>query len=403
MTRPEKAILDGTGLFSAYQPVVDLESGRVVGYEALARGLHGTPDDFLRLARKQDRSAEFDWRCREAAMVGALQANLGNSLTLFVNIEPDTPALCPPEYVDLIAEATSELRIVLEVTERAVVERPDELLRLVDWARERSWGIALDDVGENPASLAMMPFLEPDVIKLDLRLVRERPTSEIGLIMSAVLAQAERTGAVVVAEGVEDDDKRDAALALGATLGQGWMYGRPAALPADLPPVEQVVPLHRSWAMHDDPTPFTLLRSALPVRRATRGQVLRMAAHLEEQAVAWPEGPVVLSSFQPGETPHADTIARYSRLAEKGAFVAALRAGSSPLVGEGVRTAILPDGHAIGEEWSLVVVGPHYAGALVARQVTGDEHCYDHVVTHQRDLVVEVGRTLLRHVGGGAR
>jgi EAL domain-containing protein (putative c-di-GMP-specific phosphodiesterase class I) len=398
------AVLEGVGLRADYQPVVHLETGRVLGYEALARGPVGLEDPTVLLdaARREGRSAQFDWRCRDAAFAGAIEAGLGNSLTLFVNIEPDTAALVPVDYLERVAEAGSQLRIVLEVTERAVVEQPAELLRLVDWARERSWGIALDDIGEDPGSLAMMPFLEPDVIKLDLRLVKQRPTPEIGLIMSAVLAQAERTGAVIIAEGIEDDAGREAALALGATLGQGWLYGRPQALPAELQRVDDVVPLHRTWSARDDPTPFTIARAALPVRRASKAQLLGIAQHLEEQAVAWSDGPVVLSTFQVGEQVDETTLARYRELAVRGSFVAALRTGSELAVGTGVRTAALPDGHRLGDEWSVVVVGPHYAGALVARQLTADPDAgYDFVCTHRRELVVEAGRALLRHVSPG--
>ena len=392
------SFLDGVGLTVAYQPVVHLDSGETVGYEALARGPHD-PEEMLLRARQAGRIAEFDWRCRDGALAGGLEACLGNSLTLFVNVEPDTAAAIPEEHLERVEQATNGLRLVLEVTERAVVQHPAELLRLVDWARQRSWGIALDDIGEDPGSLAMMPFLEPDVIKLDLRLVQQRPSAEIGLIMSAVLAQAERTGAAIVAEGVEDDVMREAALALGATLGQGWLFGRPEALPDPLPSVDQVVHLHRSWSLREDPTPFSIVRSALPVRRADKAQLISIAAHLEEQAVAWSEGPVVLSTFQRGEDLDARTHERYRSLAGRGSFVAALRSGGALAIDDGVRTAALPDGHRLGDEWSVVVVGPHYAGALVARQVAEDQQeGYDYVVTHSRDLVVEAGRSLLRHV-----
>ena len=399
---PPTEVLPGAGLRAEYQPVVHLDTGQVVGFEALARGAEG-PQQMLAKARAAGRTAEFDWQCRCAALSGALEAGLGNSLTLFVNIEPDTPAGIPERCLELVEQGTQGLRIVLEVTERAVVHSPAELLQLVDWARQRSWGIALDDIGEDPASLAMMPFLEPDVIKLDLRLVQQRPSAEIGLIMSAVLAQAERTGAVIIAEGVEDDALREAALALGATYGQGWMYGAAQPLPADLPQVSQVVPLRRAWSQREDATPFSLVRSALPVRRGTKSQLLSIASHLEEQAVAWSEGPVVLSTFQDGETLDDTTSDRYARLAGRGSFVAALRTGVGMSVGEGVRAAVLPAGHRLGEEWSVVVVGPHYAGALVSRQVSPDPaDGYDFVVTHQRDLVVEVGRSLLRYVAPDA-
>ena len=100
-------------------------------------------------------------------------------------------------------------------------------------ASARSAGpIALDDVGADPTSLAFMPLLRPEVVKLDLRLVQERPGPAIAAIMNAVNAYAERTGALAARRG-----HRDAAAprrwpaALGARLGQGWLFGRPASEP----------------------------------------------------------------------------------------------------------------------------------------------------------------------------
>ena len=75
-----------------------------------------------------------------------------------------------------------------------------------------------------------MPLLRPDVIKLDLRLVQAQPTPEIAAIAGAVGAQAERTGATVLGEGIETEEQAQYARALGATLGQGYLFGRPGPL-----------------------------------------------------------------------------------------------------------------------------------------------------------------------------
>jgi EAL domain-containing protein (putative c-di-GMP-specific phosphodiesterase class I) len=392
------AVLDGTPLTAVYQPVVQLETGEVLGYEALGRGAQ-PPERLLRAARDAGCCGELDWAFRNTALRGALDAGLGSTLTLFVNVEPDSDVAVPPDCAPVLERAESSLRVVIEVTERAVVQRPAELLRLVDWARARGWGIALDDVGEDPASLAMMPFLEPDVIKLDLRLVQERPSPEIGTVMSAVTAQAERTGAQVVAEGIEDEADRQAALAMGATLGQGWLFGHPGPLPAVLPRPDDVVSLRRSWSVRDDPTPFSVVRAARGLRRGDKRLLLGIASHLEEQSLALTDAPVVLSTFEAGEDIEEETLRRYEALAARGCFVAALRTGDAPRVRDGTRGARLPDDHRLADEWSVVVVGPHYAGALVARraEAPGDAP-YDFAVTHDRELVVEAGRALLRHV-----
>ncbi len=401
---PLLGALEPGGIRILYQPIVELETGHVLGYEALARGPAGTPlEDPTTLfdaARREGVVDDLDWCCRRAALEGALRSEMGNSLTLFMNTEPDVGTEpVPARYEDLVSQAEHALRVVVEVTESAVVERPAALLQAIDWARDRSWGVALDDIGANPGSLAMMPFLEPDVIKLDMALVQGRPTEEIGMIVSAALAQAERSGAVIAAEGIETDDHLQAALAMGATIGQGWLFGRPAPLPAPLPAPGDVIPLLRGPAPRSELTPFSAVRAARAVRRGTKSTLVAMATHLEEQAIAWRDGPVILSTFQDGDRWDSQ---RYETLAEQGSFVVLLGHDMDDAPCSGVRGACLPDGHRLHDEWSVVVVGPHYAGALVARDLNDSgpeaDRRYDFAVTHDRNLVVEAGRALLRQL-----
>lgn len=124
---------------------------------------------------------------------------------------------------------------MVEITERAVAARPAELLWTAGWIREQGWAIALDDVGAEKASLALMPFLRPEIIKLDLSLIHREPSREGVRTISGVLAEAESTGARIIAEGIETLEHLDRALALGATLGQGWLFGRPWPATSCLP------------------------------------------------------------------------------------------------------------------------------------------------------------------------
>src|SRR4029453_11490950 len=101
--------------------------------------------------------------------------------------------------------------------------------------------IAIDDVGADPRSLALMPFLEPDVIKLDMRLVQAQPSAEIARVTHAVSAEAERSGARVIAEGIETEAHAHRAAALGADLAQGWLFGRPGPLPEAIPAAPAVI------------------------------------------------------------------------------------------------------------------------------------------------------------------
>ena len=121
--------------------------------------------------------------------------------------------------------------------------------------------MALDDVGAEPASLAVMPFVRPDVIKLDLRLVQGRTTAEVARIVNAVRAQAELTGARILAEGIETRRHAEIARTLGATIAQGYLYGRPGVLPPGAAPPGPPSSCSRS---RRPPTPARRSRSSPP-------------------------------------------------------------------------------------------------------------------------------------------
>lgn len=127
-------------------------------------------------------------------------------LTLFVNVEPAVLESARLEQLVVLAEqASGELQVVLEITERAIAERPAQLLATVSRLRAAGRRIALDDVGADDMSLAFMPLLRPDIVKLDLSLVQKRPAPAVAEIMNAVNAYAERSGAVLLAQGIEDE------------------------------------------------------------------------------------------------------------------------------------------------------------------------------------------------------
>jgi EAL domain-containing protein (putative c-di-GMP-specific phosphodiesterase class I) len=392
---------------SVYQPIVDLRTGDVVAYEALARGPAGTPLEspaalFAR-ARELGAEAEVDWSCRAAAFRGALQAQLPASVALFVNVEPRFLSTPPPAALEpVLDQARQRLQVVVEITERALVGDPAALMGEVRRLREAGWGIALDDVGAEPESLALMPFIEPDVIKLDLRLVQDRPSAEIAMVINAVSAQAERSGAVVLAEGIETEEHRQRALAMGATLGQGWLLGRPAALPGRFVTPRSDVAFVRPAAPAVT-TPFAAVERLRSAREAPKSLLLPMSHYLEGHALAAAEPPVLLAAFEHVRHFTPGTARRYERLATHCSFVAALGAGLPEKPADGVRGADLAPGDPLAGEWVVTTVGPHFAGALVARDL-GDsggpdaDRRFAFVVTHDHDLVLRAGRALLDRV-----
>lgn len=403
-------MLAAGGVVSWYQPIVDIDSGVVVAYEALARGPAGsdlaTPARMFDEARRVDLLPELDLACRAAALAGARSAGLTSPWTLFVNTEPETAdstLMSTPD--DVIADADGAgVRVVVELTERALTSDPVRVLRLVDRIRARGWGVALDDVGVDRGSLALLPLLHPDVIKLDLRLIQQRPTAQIAEIVGAVNAEAERAGTTVLAEGIETAEHVLTARALGATLGQGWLFGRPGPLPPRMPEFAGAAIRVTARAPRNPlASPFRLAGAAgRTTRTATKRLLIELSKHLERQAMSAGETAVVVSTFQHASMFTPDTQRRYRRLVESAAFVGVLgediRAEPIP----GVRGGHLRAGDPLLDEWDIVVVGPHYAATLIARDLGGDitdpTRRFEFLLSHDRELVVAVASLLMDRI-----
>jgi EAL domain-containing protein (putative c-di-GMP-specific phosphodiesterase class I) len=399
-------IIDHRRVRTVFQPLVHLPTRQIVGYEALSRGPAGTvlesPLALLDAARAVGRLYELDWTCRAVAAQAVLDRHMDPSLTLLVNLEPETlGSSCPDNLWPVIAEARSRLHVIAEFTERALAADPSLLLGMAARLRQAAWGIALDDVGAEPAALALLPFVQPDVVKLDLRLVQRRTDAEIAAIVNAVRAYAEDTGAVILAEGIETTQHERVARVLGATYAQGWLYGRPEPLPPATRPTDNPLPLLAVAGTATAATPFEVVSRARPTAAATKQLLLPMSHHLENQAFVG-ASPVVLSCFQDARHFTSTTRQRYGHLAMATTLTAALGVGLADAAVPGVRGAALAADDPLGGEWSVIVVGPHFSGALVARD-RGDsaldsQRRFDFVITHDRQLVVRAARTVLRRI-----
>lgn len=390
---------------AVYQPIVELETRAVVGWEALARGPAGTeleaPTDLFEAAATVNATAELDRVCRAAAVEGVVPAELGERL-LFVNVEPLALDGREP-FDDALQRKVERLGLVAELTERSLIARPSEVLAAVRWLRERGCRIALDDVGGDERSLALMPFVEPDVIKLDMRLVQERATSVAAArVIHAVGAEAERSGAVVLAEGIETEQHLVRAMALGATLGQGWLFGRPGPR-ASAPDAGTATVLRaRSTSSSQAGTPFDRIADECPIRRGEKRMLLALSRHLERGA--WPLGGevVVLAAFQDVRFFTDATRRTYEVLARRAALVGAVGVGLPERPGHGVRGASLAPDDPLREEWDVIVVSPHFAAAFVARDLgdktTDADRRFDYVLTYDRALVTHAAQPLLERL-----
>jgi len=206
-----------------FQPVVELSTRRVVGYEALTRFTDGTsPAERFDQAAALDLGPTLELTCMRAAVTAA--ASLPPPSWLSVNASPalilDTSAL---ETVI----GSSRRPIVLEVTEHAAVEDYALLREAVAALRPRI-RLAVDDAGAGYAGLRQILELRAEIVKLDLALVRgihadpARQALIAGMVHFAI-----QTGCQLLAEGIESEAEADALIELGVDLGQGFLFGRP--------------------------------------------------------------------------------------------------------------------------------------------------------------------------------
>ncbi|MDQ3982491.1 MAG: EAL domain-containing protein [Actinomycetota bacterium] len=403
-------ILRAQAITASYQPLVDLTSDRVVGFEALARGPSGSrlerPDRLFAAARASNELARLDWMCRTAAVRGALDARLQPPLVLFVNTEPETiGSRMPAAFAESWGRARlASIRILFEVTERAVMDRPAALLRAVDQIRSFGWGVALDDVGTNPASLALLPFLDPDVIKLDMSLLHGTAT-DVGEVILAVNAEVERTGAALLAEGIENDEHLELARAFGATLGQGWLFGKPAPLPDPLPPPgAPITPRRGGRDARNAPTPYEIVSRKLPSRRLTKQQLVGASRIVEQRAASLPHPPLLVAAFQHARNFTGSTKEIYEDLARRLPFVAALAVGWDEDPARHLRRVTFDATDPLTEEWAVGIVSPFSAMFLVGRERDegSPQKAFDVVMTFDRALAIEAADLLLRRLKGPA-
>ncbi|MDH3283700.1 MAG: EAL domain-containing protein [Acidobacteriota bacterium] len=225
---------------SLFQPIVDLESGEVVGVEAFARGPSGSPLRFPRvmfsLSRQAGLSGELDRICRETAIT-----QLGESAEtkrpplVFLNtaaeslLDPDWTSSRALETLEAAGLAPSML--VLEVAEREIGLAPELYREVLDRLRGAGYRLSLDDVGSGARTVMLVEKLRPEFMKLDVSLLKDVAESRLSLeLIRSLVGLAGRAEARLVAEGVETEEQRRMLLGCGASWGQGYLFGRELSL-----------------------------------------------------------------------------------------------------------------------------------------------------------------------------
>jgi EAL domain-containing protein (putative c-di-GMP-specific phosphodiesterase class I) len=242
-------IILGDGLTSVYQPIVDLRTGDVFGYEALTRGPKNTlmesPVTLFGVADEVDLTFELDRACFRGALRNAI--GLEPVHRLFVNLLPMSfydASFIELEVSHLLSAAgLTPANIVFEITEKLAIENFASFRRALSIYSAMGFGVAIDDVGTRHSNLETVMALRPNFIKISDVLVKGIARSPVKREMMRSLGRiAEAVDAVVVAEGIETPDDLAALRELGLPYGQGFFMARPGPpFPDLLPGVRETI------------------------------------------------------------------------------------------------------------------------------------------------------------------
>ncbi|NAZ84980.1 EAL domain-containing protein [Kineococcus indalonis] len=227
------------------QPLVELSSGAVAGYEALSRfdsarlegvGFSAGPDRWFAAAEHWGVNAQLQARVLTTAV--AMRTVLPPDTLLTVNVEPHL--LTDPLVAGTLLEHADLTRLVVELTEHSVASDPAALHAVLDRLRQRGALIAMDDAGTGYAGLSQLLSLRPHVVKLDRELIAGIDADPVKRALTEVIGDlVGRMDGWVLAEGIETLAELDTVVALGVALGQGYALARPA--PVMLPQLDEAL------------------------------------------------------------------------------------------------------------------------------------------------------------------
>ena len=226
--RVEQLPVDGS-IRVAFQPIVDLATKKVIGYEALAR----FPGDANVSTRTWFAEAAEVGLLREIEML-AIRTALGQleklplDAFISVNVSPGTAA--SDELRDALEDVDGS-RVVLEINENAAAEGYDEVSEAVGALRSNGVRIALDDTGSGTVSFSSLFDVHADIIKIDIDVTHGIDTDPMKEAMaSALKSLADRLGAMSLAEGIETEQELELLREVGVQAGQGYLFGRPESV-----------------------------------------------------------------------------------------------------------------------------------------------------------------------------
>ena len=216
-------------MWMAFQPIVEPGTKKIFGYEALMRTKEPSlphPGAVLGAAERLDRLGDLGRHVR-ALSAKAFENAPSDTALLFVNLH--TRDLLDPTLYDESSPLTKIAgRVALEITERAAIDDVEDIQARVTQLRGLGFRIAIDDLGAGYAGLSSFVALQPEIVKLDMSLIRDVHHSEVRRrLVGSMTSLCKEMGMRVIAEGIEVGEERDVVRGCGCELFQGYLFARP--------------------------------------------------------------------------------------------------------------------------------------------------------------------------------
>jgi len=226
-------VIVNKSLWSAFQPIVQMETKEIVGYEGLSRGPRGSlleyPMNLFGTAARFDLVDELERACRRQVFID--WEYFGSPARLFVNTVPATVrdvSFLGRGVLDYLGPRLSPSTVTLEITEGQVIENLNLYREAMHSFLDLGFTFAIDDVGAGYSGLETIANLGASYLKIDMGLVRDIHEKKVSQqVVRAITEMGTAVGAAVIAEGIETQQEADTLRSLGLRYAQGYFFGRP--------------------------------------------------------------------------------------------------------------------------------------------------------------------------------
>ncbi len=253
ITNDFKTALEKNEISLHYQPIVNFQTGKISGFEALMRWEHPekgfiSPAVFIPVIEESGLIVEASrWALREACKtLKRIESQTGHDRELHMSVNFSSTDFASENFVDTIYNIISESdvdpkQIHLEITERLLMQQPDNAKDTLLMCRKAGMGIAIDDFGTGYSSLSYLHYFPIDTLKIDQSFIRDMHKDEGAMeLVKSIIALGKNLKMAIVAEGIEDKEEAKALRDLECDLAQGYLYARPM-------PERELIDIVRNW------------------------------------------------------------------------------------------------------------------------------------------------------------